>query len=107
MRSIKTMSTKEIIKNINWDDETVCNLCGKKEPCKCYDEFYCPCGKKNKDCEWPENIGCPCRACHKVYSECMCDKPPNATEEAWKVAKVFKYNCKYDWDKDNFKHEED
>lgn len=58
MKNTKTMSIKEIIKNINWDDETVCNLCGKKEPCDCYDEFYCSCNKKNKNCEWPDGDNC-------------------------------------------------
>ena len=58
MKNTKKMSIKEIIKNINWDDETVCNLCGQKEPCNCYDEFYCSCGLKNKNCEWPDGDNC-------------------------------------------------
>jgi hypothetical protein len=64
MKNTKTTFLKKEIaknfdpKNINWDDETVCNLCGKKEPCQCYDEFYCGCGLKNKVCVWPDGDNC-------------------------------------------------
>lgn len=39
-------------KNINFDDETVCALCGNKHDCICYTEYFCViCNKKNIDCE--------------------------------------------------------
>lgn len=38
--------------NINFDDETICTLCGKKENCICYNEYYCvKCNKKNINCK--------------------------------------------------------
>lgn len=41
--------------DVDWDDETICALCGKSSDCVCYDEYYCEvCGKKNKECKTPE-----------------------------------------------------
>lgn len=41
-----------------WDDLTVCCLCGEKNPCDCY-HYSCPCGKKEEDCIDPiERIKC-------------------------------------------------
>mgnify|MGYP003122671519 CR=1 FL=1 len=41
--------------NIDFDDDTICALCGESVQCRCYDEYYCEvCGKKNKECETPE-----------------------------------------------------
>jgi len=93
--------------NLDWDDETICALCGKTYDCKCYDEFMCPCKKKNKDCKWPENVACPCRACGKRYFQCLCDKPEDKTEKEWLEIKTIVYYQKYDWENDNYSHEED
>lgn len=39
------------ILNINFDDSTICSLCGKKEDCICFDDYYCEkCNKKNINC---------------------------------------------------------
>ena len=59
--------------NVDWDDETVCALCGESYKCKCYDEYYCNCGEKNKNCKWP-NKGCPCIVCDEKRGDCTCKK---------------------------------
>ena len=83
--------------NIDWDDETRCALCGKKEDCTCYDEYFCKCGKKNKDCDWPDAVKCPCPKCLNIFIDCMCDKPKEMTDEEWKSIKEILYHQRYDW----------
>lgn len=85
--------------NINWDDETVCALCGKKEDCECI-HYKCPCGKREVDCGWPDSVECPCRVCLKLYVDCKCDKPDKFTDEEWTIIRTFKYNTRYNWKKD-------
>lgn len=60
--------------NVDWDDETICALCGKSHECKCYDEYYCNCGEKNKNCKWPHDKGCPCIVCDQKRANCVCKK---------------------------------
>lgn len=93
--------------NLDWDDETVCALCGKSTECKCFDEYYCNCGLKNKDCKWPESVECQCMACDKLFVECVCDKPEYYTEEHWKSLKVLQYILSYNWDEDKYSHEKE
>lgn len=56
--------------NTNWDDPTVCALCGKVD-CICTLQ-RCPCGKYVTYCEWPSQA-CPCPLCEKFKPECECD----------------------------------
>lgn len=64
---------KKIIFNpesIDWDDVTVCVLCGKKSDCACK-IHNCPCGKPATECEWPSNH-CPCPECNELFINCNC-----------------------------------
>lgn len=83
--------------NVDWDDETICALCGKSHECKCYDEYYCKCGNKNKDCDWPDAVKCPCMACGELFINCKCDKPEEMSDEEWKDIKQILYFQRYDW----------
>lgn len=56
----------------DWEDLTVCCLCGEKNPCDCY-HYSCPCGKNEEDCVSP-SCGYPCRICNKNNLDCMCFK---------------------------------
>lgn len=56
--------------NIDWDDETVCALCGKKSECKC-NIHLCPCNKDARYCKWPSD-SCPCPKCDKLIKNCNC-----------------------------------
>jgi hypothetical protein len=97
MKSTKTKSTKEtkrvkqILKRLvipedfdpsktirhtdynelNWDDETVCMLCGAKEPCSCY-KYRCEeCNDFTKTCKcWNE----VCESCNLIIAHCKCQK---------------------------------
>lgn len=60
MKKNEIPKVDKIILPFDWDDLTVCALCGKSSPCLCY-HFICPCGKKEIHCEWPEGEGCPDR----------------------------------------------
>lgn len=56
--------------NIDWDDVTVCVLCGKKEPCECR-VYSCPCGIPANNCKWPSDR-CPCPKCDELIKNCEC-----------------------------------
>ena len=56
--------------NINWDDETVCALCGKKSDCICQIHL-CPCKKLATECIWPSDL-CPCKECEELIGNCKC-----------------------------------
>ena len=55
--------------NLNFDDETVCALCGKAD-CVCTVQI-CPCGFKAPDCKWPSET-CPCPICDELMKKCEC-----------------------------------
>lgn len=56
--------------SINWNDVTICVLCGKKDPCNCK-VYDCPCGTPANICNWPSD-NCPCPKCNKRIKNCNC-----------------------------------
>lgn len=55
--------------NTNWDDPTVCALCGKVD-CICTIQ-KCKCKKDATKCKWPSD-NCPCLSCDKLIKNCKC-----------------------------------
>jgi len=55
--------------NTNWDDPTVCALCGKVD-CICTIQ-KCPCNILATECKWPTD-NCPCPMCLNIAKHCKC-----------------------------------
>ena len=56
--------------NIDWDDTTICALCGQAD---CICEIHeCPCEIPATDCEWPSDE-CPCPICNEMMKNCECN----------------------------------
>lgn len=67
------MSNKKVKwepENIDWDDTTICVLCGRAD-CICEIE-QCLCDKPAPECEWPSDE-CPCPICLSLVKECECN----------------------------------
>jgi len=66
------MSNKKVKwepENIDWDDTTICVLCGEQD-CIC-EISSCPCNKLATECDWPDE-NCPCPICLELTKNCKC-----------------------------------
>lgn len=59
------------VENINFDDETVCALCGKTSDCVCYKHRCNKCGGYTVSCSCCNDV---CSSCNKIKYLCVCEE---------------------------------